>query len=208
MTIVIQFNAIVLLLLECSYDWVFILDNSGSVGSSHFQLLKYFVTNISSAINIGLQENLVAVISYSDNATLNFGLTSYTEKSSLLQAIRAVPYTGGGTNTAAALQLLQSNTLLGLRNRYPNIAIVLTDGRSNNGSETLRVASNLHATNLYDILTIGVVGRRYYRTNLEELKGIASHNDYAFVSSNFTAAVLQNYAENIVTTLCFSKYYH
>jgi len=194
----------VVFLPECNnyYDWIFILDNSGSIGSSDFNLLREFVAQISSSLNIGLQRNLVSVISYADSASLHFGLTRHTDKSSLLQAIRAVPYTGGGTNTAAALQLLQNNPSLGLRNGYRHIVVFLTDGRSNNRRETLRIASQIHSTNIYDIISIGIGN-----ANVQELEGIASDIDFVFITVNFTlSAALDNHANKILLLFCSSMY--
>ena len=160
------------------------------------------MVNISSEINIGIDRNLVAVISYANSASLHFGLKHYTDKASLLTAIRAVPYTGGGTNTAAALQLLQNNTSLNLRNGSRHIVIVLTDGHSSDTDETLRIASHLHSTNVYDIFTIGIGN-----ANVQELYGIASHNDSVFMSVNVTlSAVLDDHANRILLILCSSMY--
>ena len=187
--------------LECSSDWIFILDNSGSIGSSDFNLIREFVAQISSSLEIGLQRNLVSVISYADSASLHFGLTRHTDKSSLLQAIRAVPYTGGGTNTAAALQLLQNNPSLGLRNGYRHIVVFLTDGRSSDTRETLRIASQIHSTNIYDIISIGIGN-----ANVQELEGIASDSNFVFMTVNFTlSAALNDYANRILMLVCSSK---
>ena len=152
------------------------------------------MAQISSSLNIGLQSNLVAVISYANSASLHFGLTRHTDKSSLLQAIRSVPYTGGGTNTAAALRLLQSNPSLGLRNGYRHIVILLTDGYSSDTNETLGIASQIHSENTYDIITIGIGN-----ANVQELEGIVSDIDLVFitVNSNLSAA-LDGYANRIL----------
>ena len=187
-------------LTECNYDWIFILDNSGSIGSSDFNLLREFVAQISSSLNIGLQRNLVSVISYANSASLHFGLTRHTDKSSLLQAIRAVPYTGGSTNTAAALRLLQSNPSLGLRNGYRHIVVFLTDGRSSDTNETLRIASQIHSTNVYDIISIGIGN-----ANVQELEGIASDIDFVFMTVNLSlSAALDDHANRILLILCSS----
>ena len=158
------------------------------------------MAQISSSLNIGLQNNLVAVISYASSASLHFGLTRHTDKSSLLQAIRAVPYTGGGTNTAAALQLLQNNPSLGLRNGYRHIVILLTDGHSSDTSETLRIASQIHSTNTYDIITIGIGN-----ANIQELEGIASDIDFAFITVNLTLSAALNDLANRILLIFFTS---
>ena len=160
------------------------------------------MVQISSSLDIDLQRNLVSVISYADSASLHFGLTRHTDKSSLLQAIRAVPYTGGGTNTAAALQLLQNNPSLGLRNGYRHVVVFLTDGRSSDTRETLRIASQIHSTNIYDIISIGIGN-----ANVQELEGIASDIDFVFMTVNLTlSAALDDHANRILLILCPSMY--
>ena len=179
----------------------FILDDSGSISASGFDLLKEFVARVSSALGIGLQRSLVSVISYAHSASLHFGLTRHTDKSSLLQAIRAVPFTGGGTNTAAALQLLQNNTSLGLRNGYRHIAVLLTDGRPSDTSETLRIASQIHSTNIYAMITIGIGN-----ADVQELERIATYDDFVFMTVDvYVFVALNNHANRILMLVCSSK---
>jgi len=179
------------LFADCNSDWIFVLDGSGSIDSFEFQLMKNFVVDISSAIEIGHQKNLVAVISYGNNPILHFNLNRYTYKPSLLQAIRAIQRNSGGTNTAAALQLLRGRSL-GLRSGCRHIAIVLTDGGSNNKAETSRVASSLHSA--YHVVAVGVGS-----PNLNELQSIASKAEYVFSRSTFNAATLQTYKTKILS---------
>jgi len=156
--------------------------------------MKDFVVSMSSTLNIGLQQNLVSVITYGSSPTLHFNLRRYTYQSSLLRAIRAIQHTGPGlTNTAAALQLLKGTYSLGLRSGYRHIAVVLTDGRSNSRTETMRTASSLHST--YHILAVGVGDN----ANLQELQGIASQSNYVFKSATtFSATTLKTFKTSIL----------
>jgi len=106
---------------------VFVLDASGSIGYSHFQLFRDFVSSIARVLDISLQQSLVGVILFSDEAGIQFSLTEHTDESSLLSAIDDIPYRSGNTNTADALRLLLSSAQDGtmeLRGRYPHIVII------------------------------------------------------------------------------------
>jgi len=164
-------------------------------------LLTDFVAKFSTVVDIGLQQNLFSVISYGRQAFLRFGLTKHIDRPSLLRAINAVPYTGGNTNTAAALKILQDHSLLGLRDGYRHVVIVITDGLSGNSVATAVVASDLHSTNVYDIFSIGVANAR-----AQELLTIASREENVFLSDNFAAATLEEFAKEILLISCSSKY--
>ena len=166
-------------------DLVFVLDESSSVTTSGFDLIREFVASISSALDIGLQKSLVGVILFSSSPRIEFSVTQHTDEVSLLTAIDNLPYRGGGTNTAAALDLLrtagQPGGALNLRNGYTHVAMIITDGRSSNQQATLTAASALHSSNIYDqVYAIGVSG-----AVATELNAIASDPSLVFFTSNF-----------------------
>ena len=138
-------------------DLVFAIDESSSIAnitSDGFDLIREFAANISSTLDIGLQGSLVGVILFSSNASIEFNVTRHTDEASLLTAIDKLPYRGGGTNTAAALDLLrtagQPGGALNLRNGFTHIAALVIDGVSNDQNATLTAANALHSTNIYD----------------------------------------------------------
>ena len=75
----------------------------------------------------------------------------------MLSAFAAMPYTRGTTNTAAALNMLRTQMFTsgkGDRASASNVAIILTDGGSNQKNDTLRQASLVrrqHLSSLYNI---------------------------------------------------------
>lgn len=168
-----------------------------------FELLKEFVAKIATVVDIGTKQNLFSVISYSEKAHLRFPLRKFIHRRTLLRGIRAIPYTGGNTNTAAALTLLQDHSLLGLRDGYRHVVVVVTDGLSRKPVNTAIIAADLHATNVYDIFALGVLN-----ANLQELQAIASQDEYVFISNNFAAATLEEYAKQLLSMLCSSKSLH
>ena len=159
-------------------DVVFLIDFSGNIGSTQFQLIREFTANITTELIHNSPNSAVGVILYNDNAHIHFNLLTYTSLNALLSAINNLPYSGGGTNTAEALTLLLStaqNGTLGLRNNSSKVAIVITDGRSNNQSATSYAAAVLHAANIFDVYAIGV--HRADFTELEEIVTIRLVDD-------------------------------
>ena len=182
---------------------VFVIDESGSIGASRFQLIREFVRDISTELISRSPRSAVGVILYDDIARIQFNLRAHTSLFSLLSAINRLPYNGGLTDTAEALQLLLSsarNGALGLRSSSSNVAIVITDGFSNNRRATSSAASALHASNIFDIYTVGVGG-----ADLTELRTIASSPEFVFFTSSFTSFSLQQLQQRIIAELCTCK---
>ena len=186
-------------------DVVFVIDTSGSIGSTRFQLIREFTVNITTELIRSSPRSAVGVILFSSTAYIRFSLQTYTSLSSLLSAINNLPYSdGSSTDTDEALALLLStaqNGLLGLRNDSLKVAIVITDGRSSDRSATLSAAAALHASNIFDVYAVGVGG-----ANLDELEGIASNPNFVFFASSFNSTGLQQLQNRIIPELCEGIY--
>ena len=184
---------------------MFVIDTSGSVGQTRFQLIIEFMSNFVTELIQSSHRNGVGIILFGTDAHIEFNLQAYTSLNELLLAITQLPYRGGGTDTAEALTLLLSsaqNGVLGLRNDSANIAIVVTDGRSNNFAATLSAAAELHASNIFDVYAVGVDG-----ASQAELQEIASSPGFVFFIDSFYGTSLQELQEEILPRLCNSKYY-
>ena len=185
-------------------DVVFVIDESGSIGFSRFQLIREFVANISTELIRNSPRSAVGVILFNGDAHIQFNVRAHASLSSLLFAINTLPYSGGGTDTAEALTLLLSsarNGALGLHTDSSNVAIVITDGFSNSRSATLSAAAALHASNIFDVFSVGVGG-----ADLTELRAIASSPEFVHFTSSFTSFGLQQLQERITEQLCGCKY--
>ena len=74
--------------LDCDDDRIdLVFAVPGNLPATGFDLVKELVTSISSALDIGLQESLVGVILYGDDASIEFDVTNHTDEASLLTAI-------------------------------------------------------------------------------------------------------------------------
>ena len=182
---------------------VFVIDTSGSIGSSNFQLIREFTANITAELIHNSPRSSVGVILFESNAHIQFNLQTYTSLNSLLSAINQLPYSSGGTDTAEALTLLLAtaqNGTLGLRSDSSKVAIVITDGRSSSSSATSLAAASLHASNIFDVYAVGIDG-----AYLPELQGITSSPEFVFFTSSFNSIGLQQLQDRIIPDICGGK---
>ncbi|XP_033755762.1 collagen alpha-1(XX) chain-like [Pecten maximus] len=132
-------------------DIVFLLDASGSVGSSNFQKQKAFVARFANSFNIGPHNVQIGVTTFSTSTHNQFNLNKYSSKAPLVQAINSIPYQSGSTMTSQALTYVTQNSFThaaGDRDHVANILIVMTDGQSNNKPATISASDKLHHTNI------------------------------------------------------------
>jgi len=184
-------------------DLVFVLDASGSIGSVDFQNILNLVADIVRSLEIGPDEGQVAVIRFASSASVIFGLTAHDNQADLLTAINNIPYTGGGTDTAEALNLLVSNGFIGARPEVegvPRVAIVVTDGQSNSQSATIVAAARVHAAE--PAITVFAAGIRNF--NLNELRVIASSLSSRFVITipNFSRTEVERLTQALRLEVC------
>jgi len=122
-------------------DVVFVVDESGSVGSENFTTLKSFLSQIISRLNIDNGNARVGLVTFATSVGTVFNLTDHSSVASLQSAISSLSYTGGDTtNTATALDYVRTRMLTeaaGDRDNVHNIVIVITDGRANNFNATV-----------------------------------------------------------------------
>ena len=195
---------------ECQtgIDLIFVLDSSGSIGSYNFQLMKNFTADVVRNLNIGPDETRVGLVLYSTSASAQFSLNSHMTDTSLLEAIDNITYTGGGTNTGAAISICiqQFNTSYGARqksNGIPRIAIVVTDGRSNNANATITAAEMAHSEGILSY-AVGIGNN----VNMEELATIATDPNSQYVRSvaEFSTAELKSLQETLNNQACTGTY--
>ena len=156
---------------------------------------------MTAVLDIGLQDSLAGVIVFSSSASIHFNLQQHTNAATLLPALNpGIPYPGGSTNTAAALQLLLSSAqdgTMGIRNGRTQIVIVVTDGRSNNPTETIAAANSLHAAGIYQVYAAGLGG-----ANMAELNAIASDPSLVFFLNEFDVDSVMELTENFTQAIC------
>ena len=188
-------------------DLVFVLDASGSIGEGNFEAMKRSVQQIVSPLNISRDASRVAVIVFSTNARIEFTLNRYTDKALLLQAIGNINYDGQFTNTAAALQALRTEAIsevLGVRPSLDavQVAIVITDGQSNDPAATALAAEELKMQTDFQVFALGIGSG----VAMTELLTIASSSEFVLQITDFTAGEFQRFEEEIARQTCLSTY--
>ena len=183
-------------------DLVFVLDSSSSIGSTNFFKIIEFVSKVVNALKIGPTRSQVGIVVYSTNVSIPFNLNTYSNKTSLLSAIDDISYIGGGTDTAQALRVLVSHGFSGARppaEGVPQVAMVITDGVSNDRQQTIQEATLLHQTSI-TTYAVGIGG-----ANISELNEIASTKNgeklVRFINS-FNAEELLTLQEDLRKQAC------
>ena len=124
-------------------------------------------------------------------------LSEHNATRTLVNALN-LRYTGGTTNTAAAIRTIRTQMFnQDDRKDSPNIAIILTDGKSDNPTDTQNEALEARKAGIH-IVAIGV-GESI---NLPELKGIATDPDdeSVFIVKDFNA--LTGTVDKMLKNLC------
>ena len=197
---------------ECNVnsDIVFVLDSSGSIGSSNFETVRTFVLDFVEGLTIGPNDNQVGVIVFSSSASVVFKLNTYSSKNGVLNAISNIAYTSGGTATHIALQLLISQGFTtggGARlsdGGVSRLAVVLTDGVSNSANLTITAASTVHSFKpSINVYAIGVGSN----LNQDELNAIASQPSYVSLIYSFELSLLENLQQQQSYELCYRGIY-
>jgi len=186
---------------ERGLDLVFVLDSSISIKRSRFELIRDLTKQISAELNISVDDSLVGVILIGKQPTLQFTLTDHPNNSALRTALGEVPFLRSRTNTAAALRLLYNSALdgrMGLREGFPHLAIIITDGISDDRRETEAASNELHTLGIFNrVIAVGIEG-----ADTEELNIIASDPSFVIFTAEFTPEGLSEARQNLTLEVC------
>lgn len=187
------------------------LDTSGSVGASNFQEVKGFVSDFVTGLKIGPNDTQVGVILFGSTGTVEFYLNSHSTNASLLTAIQNIVYRGGSTNTPDGLcKLITEGYTIQHGARLSSasvlrLAVVMTDGRSNQGSldcpfeDVLQAANAVHSFEPSILVyAIGVTDN----IKFQELSAIATGTQYIFNITSFNATLFRALVQQQTYDLC------
>ena len=186
------------------------LDGSGSIGTSDFAQVRKFEKDFVKKMVIGPQDNQVGTVVFSDAGSVVFYLNSYDSTNDVLNAIQAIPYHGGSTNTPDGLCKMVKYGFTEEHGARPTsaavfrIAIVMTDGRSNEQSsecqwDTLQAADAVHRLSPPVLVYVIGVTDNIDRT---ELEAIASNPKDVTCLDSFNSDILQEAQENHLDEVC------
>ncbi|XP_035466126.2 collagen alpha-1(VII) chain isoform X2 [Scophthalmus maximus] len=155
-------------------DIVFLVDESSSIGANNFIKMKDFIFRVTTYFPvIGPQGTQIAVVHYSDEPRIEFNLSDYKDRNSVLRALRALRYGGGNTKTGKGIsyvlqELFQQS--LGMRQDVAHVLVLITDGRAQDDVlPPSRIARALGVS----VLAVGVSN-----ADMDELNKIAAPTSY------------------------------
>ncbi|KAL2302324.1 hypothetical protein Nmel_009748 [Mimus melanotis] len=143
---------------EIPMELVFVIDSSESVGPENFEIIKDFVTALVDRVTVGRNATRIGLVLYSLEVRLEFGLNKYPSQQDVKRAIRRMQYMGEGTYTGTAIRKATQEGFSGARAGVRKVAIVLTDGQTDN-REAVKlelVVREAHAANI-EMYAIGIV---------------------------------------------------
>ena len=180
-----------------------VLDSSGSISQTDWQVGKTFVMDILSILNnVGFDQR-VAFVTYSTNATLQWKLDAFesTSLETLNEAVGNLPLIGEFTNTVEALELTVDQIFNGKDGDSPdraNFLLLITDGRSNFRLEDRQAV----ADKVHEVAHVSVIGITT-QVDEQELKLFASSDVDVFTTSQFndlSDRLLNEIAHNVCPT--------
>ncbi|EPY83030.1 hypothetical protein CB1_000602035 [Camelus ferus] len=163
-------------------DLVFILDGSYSVGPENFEIVKKWLVNITKNFDIGPKFIQVGVVQYSDYPVLEIPLGSQDSGGKLVAAMEAIHYLGGNTRTGKAIQFALDYLFAKSSRFLTKIAVVLTDGKS---QDEVKDAAEAARDSKITLFAIGVGSE----TEDAELRAIANKpsSTYVFYVEDYIA---------------------
>ena len=142
-----NYVGVAVLPVHCPTDIIFVLDKSGSIRSTNFELVKKFLSQLVGRLDIDSGNTRVGLVTFATRVGFSFNLDEHTTVASVQAAILSLPYSRGKTNTAGALAYVRSYMLkpaAGDRGNVPNIVAVITDGKSSDPRAT-QVCHKFHS---------------------------------------------------------------
>ncbi|XP_026558620.1 cartilage matrix protein [Pseudonaja textilis] len=181
-------------------DLIFLIDGSKSVRPENFELVKRFINQIVDSLEVSDKNTQVGLVQYSSSVKQEFPLGQYKNKKDIKTAVKKMTYMEKGTMTGQALKYLVDNSFAissGARPGVPKVAIVFTDGRSQDYiNDAAKKAKELG----YKMFAVGV-GNAIE----DELKAIASEPvaEHYFYTADFRT--INQIGKKLRTKICVEE---
>ncbi|XP_030006171.1 collagen alpha-1(VII) chain isoform X2 [Sphaeramia orbicularis] len=179
-------------------DVVFLVDESSSIGVNNFHRLKDFIFRVVTYFPvIGPQGTQIAVVHYSDEPRIEFRLSDYKDRNSMLRALRGLRYQGGNTKTGKGISYVLQELFresLGMRQHVPHVLVLITDGRAqDNVLPPSRIARALGVS----VVAVGVAN-----ADIEELNKIAAPTTYKNIFYSPTFDDFPSIEREFISSIC------
>uniref|UniRef100_A0A8C2JJ48 Si:ch211-62a1.3 n=1 Tax=Cyprinus carpio TaxID=7962 RepID=A0A8C2JJ48_CYPCA len=177
-------------------DIVLLVDSSGSIGESDFEEVRKFLHAFVDRYNLRPDKVRVGLAQFSDIPYQEFLLGDYSDKRDLHHKLNDLIYRRGGPNPGLALTFIRENYFRQARQNVPGIAIVITDGESNDDVE--------EPSQRLRNLGVSIFVIRVGRANMEKLRTIANipHEEFLFSIDSYQE--LQGLKESLRNKVCFT----
>uniref|UniRef100_A0A8C9UWQ6 Collagen type XIV alpha 1 chain n=1 Tax=Scleropages formosus TaxID=113540 RepID=A0A8C9UWQ6_SCLFO len=178
-------------------DIVILVDGSWSIGRINFRLVRTFLENLVSAFNVGFDKTRIGLTQYSGDPRTEWHLNAYTTKDAVIDAVKNLPYKGGNTLTGLALNNILEYSFKpesGARPGVPKIAILITDGKSQD--DVIPPAQSLREAGI-EVFSIGVKN-----ADENELKAIASPPEDTHVYNVADFSAMGTIIDSLTRALC------
>lgn len=155
--------------------------------------MKRFLLELIRSFRIGPHHVRMGLVKYADLPTLEFDLTTHSDKKSLEKAVNGTKHVGGETKTGKALSFMEPYFKRARAAPVPRYLIVITHGNSSDPvwgpAEELRRQG---------VKTFAVGVNESYYPQLAEISGDPKRT---FRVNNFDA--LKSISVSIITEMCF-----
>uniref|UniRef100_A0A3Q3WT58 Uncharacterized protein n=1 Tax=Mola mola TaxID=94237 RepID=A0A3Q3WT58_MOLML len=183
--------------MDAVADIVILVDGSWSIGRMNFRLVRAFLENLVKAFNVEFDKTRIGLAQFSGDPRIEWQLNAHTTKEAVMDAAKNLPYKGGNTLTGLALTFILESSFKpesGSRPSIPKIAILLTDGKSQD--DVIPPAQSLRDAGI-EVFAIGVKN-----ADESELKAIASPPEDTHVYNVEDFDVMNSIVNGLTKTIC------
>ncbi|XP_032423104.1 collagen alpha-3(VI) chain isoform X8 [Xiphophorus hellerii] len=166
-----------------STDLIFLIDGSLNVGAANFPYVRDLVTRIVERLSVSRDGIRVALVQYNADPQIKFYLNSYYEKSSVLEAVKGLSFSGEDeSNLGAALEEV-ADSLLGesaggrAEEGAPQVLVVISAGASSDDT-----GAGHRALIRAGVVTLGVAVGADAAAELEE---VATDKSFVLKADSF-----------------------
>ena len=99
---------------------VFVLDSSGSIGQSDWDIALEFVASIIEDLDPSNNDMQIGCVTYGNSAEVNFYLDTYSETQEMMDAVRRIRWKDQNTNTSAGIYEMHYTVLREARGKRSN----------------------------------------------------------------------------------------
>ncbi|KAM4600729.1 collagen alpha-6(VI) chain-like isoform 2-T2 [Polymixia lowei] len=180
-------------------DLVLLVDQSGSIVSNDYKIMKTFMADLVSSFKISQEFVRVGVAQFSSTPQKEFYLNQFYTEAEVKQQILAMTQLGGGTNIGKALSFIRDYFQASRGSRISagisQNLVLITDGDSQDDVED--AAEALRDLGI-EVFAVGIGD-----VHILELLQITGNSEKVFTVQNFGS--LANIKKKVVDTICGSR---